>query len=195
MPLELLTTAAGPQSVLCTQGARGWGEHLHERLRWQLGRHTDVVVNTGVSGWSAPDVLREQDWVSGRFRPDVLSVSLGTNDCLAGDAGLPAFREAMRKFVEGAGSRTQVVLHTPVLVSFAERERRAAMPAYRQAVRELAAESGALPVDHEAHRRAHHQAADPIGWLDDPAPPNAAGQLQMAQVALRAMGLGEIELP
>jgi len=33
---------------------------------------------------------------------------------------------------------------------------------------------------------------DPIAWLDDPDHPNAAGHLEMANHALRAMGLGEL---
>ncbi|MFC7308111.1 SGNH/GDSL hydrolase family protein [Streptomyces monticola] len=191
----VLTGDSITQGVLHTHGARGWAEHLHERVRWQLGRLTDVVVNTGVSGWSAGDVLGNHEWLIGRFQPDVLSVSLGTNDCLAGEAGLSAFHEAMRKIVQGVGAGTQVVLHTPALVSFSGRERRAAMPAYCQAVREIAAETGALLVDHESHWLAQHETTDPIGWLDDPAHPNAVGQLEMAQQALRTMGLGELELP
>ncbi|MFE9727205.1 SGNH/GDSL hydrolase family protein [Streptomyces sp. NPDC005794] len=181
------------QAVLHTHGARGWVEHVHERIRWQLGRLTDVVVNTGVSAWGAADVLGEHHRLIGRFEPDVLSVSLGTNDCLAGEGGLPEFHDALRRIVTGAGSRTQVVLHTPALVSFSGRERRAALPAYCQAVREVAKETDALLVDHEAHWLAHHGEADPIPWLDEPAHPNAAGHLRMADHTLRAMGLGELD--
>lgn len=180
------------QAVQHTHGARGWVEHLHERVRWQLGRLTDVVVNTGVSAWGATDVLAAHDRLIGRFRPDVLSVSLGTNDCLAGEDGLPAFHDAMRRIVSGAGPQAQVVLHTPALVSFSGRERRPSLPAYCQAVREIAKDTGALLVDHEAHWSEHHCATDPIPWLDDPAHPNAVGHLEMANHTLRALGLGEL---
>ncbi|MEU7019485.1 SGNH/GDSL hydrolase family protein [Streptomyces sp. NPDC046203] len=185
------------QGVLHTHGARGWVEHVHERVGWQLGRTTDVLVNSGVSGWTAVDVLASYEWLIGRFRPDVLSVSLGTNDCLAGEAGLPAFRDAMRAIVERARTAggTQIVLHTPLVVGFSGRARRAAMPAYCQVVRELAAESGALLVDHEAYWIAHHGTEDPMAWLDEAAHPNGAGHLEMANHALRTMGLGELELP
>ncbi|MFJ3906423.1 SGNH/GDSL hydrolase family protein [Streptomyces sp. NPDC090025] len=181
------------QAVLHTHGARGWVEHLQERVRWQLDRLTDIVVNTGVSGWRAVDVLGSYDHLIGRFEPDVLSVSLGTNDARAGLAGLPEFRDAMREILRRAGARPQIVLHTPVLVSLAGREARGALPAYAQAVRELADETGALLVDHEAHWRERFGDDDPIAWLDDPAHPNAAGQLEMAEHTLRALGLGPLQ--
>ncbi|WP_405009567.1 SGNH/GDSL hydrolase family protein [Kitasatospora sp. NBC_01539] len=179
------------QAVLHTYGARGWVEHVHERIRWQLDRLTDIVVNTGVSGWRAVDVLGSYDHLVGRFAPDVLSVSLGTNDARAGLAGLPEFHDAMRAIVDRtAGAR--IVLHTPVLTSLAGRPARSELPAYCEAVREIARDTGALLVDHEAHWRARFGDADPISWLDDPAHPNAVGHLQMADHTLRTLGLGEM---
>jgi len=95
LPAEPMTWVATgdsiTQGVLHPHGARGRVEHVHERVRWQLDRLTDVVINTGVSAWRA------------RF-PD----------------------------------------------------------------------------------------ADPIPWLDNPAHPNAAGHLQMADHTLRTLGLGEL---
>ncbi|MGG8408282.1 SGNH/GDSL hydrolase family protein [Streptomyces sp. 12297] len=170
---------------------RGWVEHVHERVRWQLDRLTDIVVNTGVSAWSAVDVLAAYDHLVGRFEPDVLSVSLGTNDARRGTAGLPEFHDAMRAIIAKAGD-ARIVLHTPVPVSVTGRAARAELPAYCQAVREIAADTGALLVDHEAFWLDHFGDADPIAWLDDPAHPNAVGHLQMANHTLRTLGLGEL---
>jgi len=183
------------QAVLHTHGARGWVEHLHERVRRQLGRLADIVVNTGVSGAGAADVLASHDRLIGRFRPDVLSVSLGTNDCLTAEDGLPDFLHAMHRIVEKTPSPTQVVLHTPALVAFSGQERRATLPLYCEAVRDVAKATGTLLVDHEAYWRDHFATADPIAWLDDPAHPNAVGHLHMSRHTLRTMGLGELDSP
>ncbi|MFD7908303.1 SGNH/GDSL hydrolase family protein [Kitasatospora sp. NPDC059722] len=179
------------QAVLHTHGARGWVEHVQERVCWQLDRLTDIVVNSGVSAWRAIDVLGAYDFVIGRFRPDVLSLSLGTNDVRAGLAGLGEFRDAMGEIIERSAG-AQIVLHTPLLVSQDALPARAELPAYCQAVRELAAGTGALLVDHEAHWRAEFGDVAPIAWLDDPAHPNAVGHLQMANHTLRTLGLGEL---
>ena len=84
------------------------------------------------------------------------------------------------------------MLHTPVLVSLSGQAVRPQLPLYCAEVRKIAAESGALLVDHETHWRRHFGEADPIPWLDDPAHPNAVGHLQLANHALRPLGLGEL---
>jgi acyl-CoA thioesterase I len=100
------------QAVLHTHGGRGWVEHAHERIRWQLGRLSDVVINSGVSASRAPDILAAYDHLIGRFSPDVVSISLGTNDALAGPDGLVGFCEVMRSILAKAAG-AQIVLHNP----------------------------------------------------------------------------------
>ncbi|MBD0674224.1 SGNH/GDSL hydrolase family protein [Streptomyces sp. CBMA156] len=179
------------QAAYHTHGARGWVEQVQERLHWQLKRLTDVVVNTGVSAWRATDVLGAYDFVIGRFAPDVLSLSLGTNDAVDGPDGLKEFRGAMREIIDrSAGAR--IVLQTPLVAGLAGREARAELPAYCQVVRELAAETGALLVDHEAHWLAEFPDGEAIPWLDDPTHPNAVGHRRMADHMLRTLGLGEL---
>ena len=61
-----------------------------------------------------------------------------------------------------ADAGAQIVLHPPVLVSQAGRAFRAELPRYCQAVREIAVDSGAVLVDHEAHWLARFADEDPI---------------------------------
>jgi len=181
------------QAVRHTHGGRGWVEHVQERVRWQLHRLTDIVVNTGVSGWTAHRVSDSYEHLIGRFRPDVLSVSLGTKHALNGRAGLGDDRDAMLGIIaRGQDGGAQVVVHTPVLVSLAGRGARSEMAAYSRTAREVAGRTGALLVDHEVHWRSHFGDTDPISWLDDPAHPNAVGHLHMANHTLHTLGLGEL---
>lgn len=182
------------QGVLHTYGARCWVEHVHERLRWQLDRFFDTVVNSGMSGWSAHQVLEHFDHLIGRFKPQVVSLSLGTNDCLQGEAGLARFEDSMRQLIlKSQGLGATVIVQTPVLVTqSAPASRRQHLGRYAQTLRDLAAEHGCVLVDHEAFWKSTFGEADPIAWMDDHTHPNAVGHANMAQHLLESLGLGRL---
>lgn len=182
------------QGVLHTYGARCWVEHLQERLRWQLDRGLDAIINSGMSGWSAHEVLANFEHLVGRYSPQVVSLSLGTNDCLRGEAGLPEFRSSMQELVEKSHKLgATVILQTPALVTgSAPASRKRFMPIYASAIRDLASHHGCLLVDHEAHWKARFGAQDPIAWMDDHTHPNAAGHANMAQCVLDTLGIGRL---
>jgi len=181
------------QALLHTYGARGWVEHVHERVRWQLSRLEDVVINTGVSGWTAPQVLTAYEHLIGRFRPHVLGISLGTNDARAGADGVAEFRTALNAIVlRGQADGAAVHLHTPVLMTADGYLTRPHFARYADAVREVAAATSAPLVDHQQHWRQRFGDSEPTAWMDDHIHPNAAGHLAMARLTLTTLGLGEL---
>ncbi|WP_197285015.1 SGNH/GDSL hydrolase family protein [Sciscionella sediminilitoris] len=167
---------------------------MHERIRWELDRLRDIVINSGVSGWRVSDVSASFEHLIGRFAPGVVSISLGTNDALAGADGLADFRRRLTDLVRrSADLGALVVLHTPVLTtSDAPVNRRTSLAAYAEQVRAVAGEQSSFLVDHEAYWREHFEGAAPIPWMDDHSHPNAVGHREMANTALRALGLGEL---
>lgn len=181
------------QGVFHTHGSRCWVEHLHERIRWQLGRHHDVIINTGMSGWTAPEVLNQFDALIRRFDPHVVSVSLGMNDVLEGRRGLRWFRDSVQQLVTRSSEiGAQVVLHTPNLVSRAALPGRADLAHYANVLRDLASQENAVLVDHATDWTGKFGAAEPTDWLDDPVHPNASGHLRMANLTLEALRLGPL---
>lgn len=150
------------QGVAHTHGARSWVEHVHERIRFELGRVRDVVINTGIAGWTAPQVLAEFDLLVARFRPDVVSIALGMNDCLAGPAGLATFADAIGELARSSRELGAiVVLHTPNTIAAGAANSADDVAAYAGVVRDIAAEltaeqgwaddaAGVILVDHHA---------------------------------------------
>ena len=181
------------QGVFHTHGSRSWVELVSERIRWELDRLQDIVINSGVSGWTAPQIAAEHDHLIGRFAPRVLSVALGTNDALDGEAGLATFRQHLTEIARrGAAAGAYVVLHTPALVmQDAPLARRRWLPAYADTIRTIAREEGALLIDHEEHWRDHFGTAEPTPWMDDHTHPNGVGHQRMADTTLQALGLGK----
>ncbi len=179
------------QGVSHTHGRRGYVEHFAERVRGELDRRGDAVVNSGVSGASTEDLLPEFHWRAGRFAPDVVFVMFGTNDMVGGADGVRAFRFRLDQIVQRSRDiGATVVLQTPPPVR-PEGERTPELAAaYAAAVREVGADLGALVVDHAAAwQAAAGDGAVPDGWLDDAFHPGARGHHELARTLLTALDL------
>jgi lysophospholipase L1-like esterase len=173
-----------------THGRRSYPEHVHERIRGELRRDLDVVVNTGVAGWTAPQVLAAIDHLVLRFGPQVASVAVGMNDAANGPRGRESFGRdlaAIAARLDEAGA--VVLLHTPPLAEPGADHGRDDLPAYAEVVRAVAEETGSLLVDHAAHWEAQFGGGSPVAWLDDPFHPNDRGHWEMARLTLDCLGL------
>ncbi|MFF2653934.1 SGNH/GDSL hydrolase family protein [Streptomyces sp. NPDC058045] len=139
-----------------TQGARhtnGWRDYTElfaERWRWELGRGRDTVINTGVSGRRIGDLREDLDHSVLRHRPDVVVLMLGLNDADLGQEGLDEFTDGyasvLRRLTQE--SDATLVVQTPNQVAVYDEPRRAVLPEYAEAVRDLAARFDAVLVDH-----------------------------------------------
>ena len=74
------------------------------------------IVNSGISGDSAPRGLERLEKDILRYHPDLTVVSFGLNDCGKGLDGLPLYLEALRKiFTRLAESGSEVVFLSPCM--------------------------------------------------------------------------------
>lgn len=184
------------QGVHHTHGRPVLGRARHRTRPVGAGRPLDVCINTGVSGWTAQGVRPHFDHLIGRFAPDVVSVALGMNDCLDGPPGRPRFADALGEIARsgldlGDDDRpVTLALHTPNAIAGGAWNDPAEVAAYSDIVRDLAAQTGAILVDHHRHWLNHFDGAEPWEWLDEPVHPNAAGHRAMADLTLRTLGLG-----
>lgn len=181
------------QGVAHTHGSRSYTEHFAERVRGELERRADAVINSGVSGATAEDLLPEFHWRAGRFAPDVVFVMFGTNDMLAGADGVRAFRYRLDQIVQRSRDLgATVVLQTPPGLRAEGDRTPERLAEYAAAVREVADELGVVLVDHAAHwAAAWPGGAAPDAWLDDPFHPNARGHLELARTVLRTLGVDD----
>ena len=184
------------QGVTHTNGRRNFVEHFAERVRGELGRRGDTVVNSGVAGATTDDLLPEFHWRAGRFAPDVVLVMFGTNDMLAGEDGVRAFRFRLDQIVQRSRDvGAMVILQTPPPVLRDGGRTPETMALYAAAVREVGADLGVLVVDHA--RAWHEAAADagdevvPEGWLDDAFHPGARGHHELLLTLVRTLGIDD----
>lgn len=190
------------QGATHTHGHRGYVEHFAERVRGELGRRGDAVVNSGASGATTEELLTEFHWRAGRFAPDVVFVMFGTNDVVAGPHGVRGFRFRLDQIVQRVRDvGATVVLQTPPPVEPSPDRDPSTLASYVAVIREVAAELGVVLVDHAAHWAASGREGSTAGggvrggWLDDPFHPSARGQHELALAIFRRLGVDDPTSP
>ena len=160
------------QGAVHTLGWRDYTELFDERM-FELGCSADIVINSAVSGWRISVLHPRVEERILRFKPDVVFLMFGTNDAVAGPAGLDDFRRMYGDVlceIRGAGIERIIlqttlpmmpldpeafVGHAPNLDDAARqsavnslRMRLDNIPAYVEATREIAARHDVPLIDH-----------------------------------------------
>lgn len=180
------------QGALFTEGWRSFPEHFGERVRWELRRLHDVVINTGVCGETSRGLLAALDARILRFAPDATLLLIGMNDALQGPAGRAEFRENLEEIVgrlrEGG---TIPVLQTPNFVCRANSQTRSDLDAYVDVIREVAAETDVPLIDHWDHWQSRRPTPESLlAWLQDESiHPNFVGHREMSRTICHAFGV------
>ena len=186
------------QGALHCRGYRSYPEHLAERVRWELRRVRDVVINTGVSGEQMPGLLADVEWRVLRYQPHVVSIMMGMNDCSKGESGREPFRQRQIELVEMVRKAKAIpVLNTPNTVIVANSPGRGDLPAYMQITREVAAATNSILVDHYAHwEKVRPDRAGMERWLEDASiHPGVYGHREMAKLLFRELGIYDDNSP
>lgn len=197
----LFTGDSITQGAKHTHGWRAYQEVFAERVRWELGRVRDVVINTAVSGNTTADLLADAEWRIIRFKPQVVSVMMGTNDCADTKNITPMdFERNLIRIVDvirGTGAIPLLHVPAPIIIEKANERRRIAE--YADVVRMVADSRQVVAIDHWLHWQS---AMDNKGekqvfadWLNDPLHPNGTGHLEMARLLFKRLQIFDPKAP
>jgi lysophospholipase L1-like esterase len=181
-----------------TQGGRSYSEHFAERVRWELKRFLDVVINTGVSGDRVRGLSKNVDWRVLRFRPDLVSVMLGLNDSGSGVSGRQEFRDRLASLVDRLRNEGAIVLlNTPNRINLLKARDRLDLPGYVQIIRDVADEFELPLVDHWSHWEEAKSAKEGMpGWLaNDGVHPDRAGHRELARLLFAELDIFDARSP
>lgn len=194
----LITGDSITHGALHTLGWRSYPEHFAERIRWELKRVRDIVINTGISGDRTGGMLKDIEWRILQFRPQAASIMLGMNDCSAGAAGRETFRTNLTAIVDKLlAAGTLPILHTQNTIYLKNAAARADLPAYAQITREVAAAKKTILVDHYAHwEKAKPDQEQLLPWLEDKSiHPGVYGHREFAKLFFRELGIFDEKSP
>ena len=180
--------------ALHTFGGRDYTELFAERVRFELGRTMDVVLNTAISGNTTRPLLEGFDWRVTQFNPDVVLLMIGMNDCSANnEVTLEAFSANLRELVDRIGALdSETVLQTtcPILPGSSQ-DREPHFDAYMDAIRNLARERDLPLIDHTEHWRRHSDKHD--YWMSNAFHPNHHGHCAFARLLYDALDIYDPE--
>ena len=189
-----------------THGWRSFPEIFQERIRTELERNLDTVINSGNSGQATDSLVKEEQFELQvrRHHPNVVFILAGMNDARGG-VSEQQFRTNLEKLiamVRGAGAIP--VLQTCNTIELWKSpdgsppnayyqgyiDRFNNLPRYMEIVRETARRHDVILIDHFRHWNA--KAADPEvlhEWLGETIHPGPRGHLEMAELIFRKLGI------
>ncbi len=187
-----------------THGWRSFPEIFQERVRYELNRLMDCIINSGNSGYTSLDLLDEKiyDWQVRRHKPDVVLLLIGCNDIVRPECGGPEkFRERLTELTRRCRQDGAIpILQTYNTIQLVKNptsdyllgyiKRYNEFPEYNQIIRDVAKAEDTILIDHR--RLWEEKAADPQvldSWLGETIHPGPAGHLQMAILILKELGL------
>lgn len=182
-----------------TEGYRSYPEIFEERMRWEMGRVRDWVINTGISSQTTRMILDDFEWRITKFAPSVVSLMIGTNDCARADIPPPVFGQNLNTFVEKVRALDAIpVLHTPNPIIIGLSDERKTLPDYIPVIRKVAEEQKVILVDNyhyweDRHKRYLNHVYRQ--WLNDRLHPNYKGHQQIARLMFRTLGIFDPEQP
>ncbi len=171
--------------ALHTKGWRGFAEIFSEKVRFEMKRPLDLVINTGISGDTTADILPNLEWRLTRFKPDVAFIMFGMNDCVKGPdlKGYEANLRTLIKAVRQGGGVPVLMRVNPVVPGTA---RESKLEGYMEAVSKVAKAERVLVVDHFGDWR--KKPKEIRAMMNDDIHPNALGHQEMALRIFSTLG-------
>ena len=182
----LFTGDSVTHGALHTMGWRSYPELFAERVRWELRRTRDIVINTGISGDTTAGLLKDLDWRIFQFKPHVTSIMMGMNDCAGGPAKRDDFRSNLNKLVDAIEVHNSLpILNTTNPIYTPNTERR------NDIIREVARKRKTVLVDHSSHWfEVKKTEAEMLYWLNDGSiHPNECGHREFANLIFKELGI------
>jgi acyl-CoA thioesterase I len=175
-----------------TQGYRIYSEHFSERIRTEMNRTNDVIINTAVAGETSKTILKKLEDRIIRFQPDVVSLMIGIDDSESGTAGRKVFQKNLREIIEQVRETGSLLfLHTPPYFDPSEHKAHADIRAYVKIIRETAREYWIPCLDHWNLWKlaTENQQETDLWYAPNGVHPSAQGQHELAKQVFRRFGI------
>jgi len=176
--------------VLHTFGQRDYVELFAERVRFELGRTMDIIITSAISGDNTRGLLAGFDWRVAQFKPDVVFVMIGMNDCSEdNDITVEEFEGNLLELttmIDNLGAVPVLQTTCPILPGQAS-GRSPHLDSYMDAIRRVAAAHKLPLIDHTRFWQEHSDSH--FFWMSNAFHPNGYGHRALAEHIYRCLDI------
>jgi lysophospholipase L1-like esterase len=194
-PLKWLFTGDSiTAGVEHTHGYRSYPEIFGERIRWEMRRPRDIVINTAISGNVTQNILDDFNWRIEQFKPEIVSLMIGTNDCARKEMTTTIFENNLNSLLDKIRETGAIpILHTPNIIITEYAPERAGLLEYVNVIQETAEKKNIILVDNypywEDTMKNHSEINVFKEWLNDPLHPNGTGHQEIARLLFKELSI------
>ena len=189
------------QGAKHTHGMRSFPEIFAERIRWEMQRTSDFVINTGVSGSTTLQILNDFDKRVAQFDPKVVILMIGTNDAAKDrNITLKQFGHNLTDLIQQIRKIGAVPIllspNTIIIEKSMERER---LGEYAAKMKEVAVQEDVIFVDNwniwSTNLQIKYNGEVHKKLLNDPLHPNGFGHQEIAIALFKELSIFDPNAP
>jgi len=192
----LFTGNSITQGAKHTHGLRSYSEIFSERIRFEKGRSSDVIINTAISGHTSQNILNDFQQRIARFHPNVVVLMIGTNDACTDSRNISVdqFEANLIQMIVKIREMDAVpVLLTPTPIITDKAPERKDLERYVIKMREVAEKNQVILVDNwliwNTELKAKYKGAVNRELMNDPLHPNGNGHKEIAIALFKAFSI------
>ena len=176
--------------ALHTFGWRDYSQLFAERVRYEMGRGMDIVMNTAISGNNARHLLDGFDWRVAQFSPHVVFLMIGMNDCTEGNGiSVEEFEKNLTELderISAFGGLTVMQTTCPILPNTSP-ERMPSFEPFMDTIRKVAIARKLPLIDHAVYWR--ERSDRHFFWMSNAFHPNEYGHRAFAELLYLELGV------
>lgn len=189
------------QGAKHTHGMRAYPEIFSERVRFEMGRSRDYVINTAVSGHTTRDLLDDFERRIGRFEPSVVILMVGTNDAaISNHISIEEFAKNLSQLIKKIRDIGAIpVIMSPNIIIETEAPERDRLSQYVVKIKETAQTNEIIFVDNwmlwntDMQKKYEGRVFEQL--LNDPLHPNGLGHKEIAFALFKSLAIFDPNQP
>lgn len=178
-----------------TYGQRSYPEIFAERIRTEMGRGRDFIINTAISGHTSKDIRNDFDWRVKQFSPQIISLMIGTNDAATTrNISVTEYESNLNWLIEGVRKLNAIpIIHTPNTIQYKAPggDVRLDLPKYIDVIYRIVKSNDVILVDNWKYWKENNSKAEAEGWFADPLHPSGKGHLELARLLFKTINIFE----